>query len=85
MPSTSSVGVNLSSCTSGPHSSTTTTAEDASRMRTDRLASVSQQGTDNFTDRLYGTATTSDHQASLEMTVAALTATINSSTTTNGS
>ncbi|KAI1459746.1 hypothetical protein F4805DRAFT_420100 [Annulohypoxylon moriforme] len=86
MPSTSSVGVNFSSCQSNPHTSTTTSAEDAMRMQTQRLAAVSQQrGTDNVTDRLFnGTGTASDHRVSLEATVAALTATINNSPAPNG-
>ncbi|KAI1210189.1 uncharacterized protein F4807DRAFT_424175 [Annulohypoxylon truncatum] len=81
---TSSVGLNFSSCQSNPHQSTTSTVEDAD-MRAQRLAPVSQPGTDNVTDRLVnGTGTASDHRASLEARIAALTATINNPTTTNG-
>ncbi|KAI2603491.1 uncharacterized protein GGS25DRAFT_526529 [Hypoxylon fragiforme] len=65
---TSSTGVFLGSCPSNPHmsSTATTTAHDESRLRDQRLSTVTQQsGTDHFTDRLVSLPATYDHEATM--------------------
>ncbi|KAI1642297.1 uncharacterized protein F4817DRAFT_320948 [Daldinia loculata] len=81
----SSVGVNLDSCSSGPHGPITGSPEERDSMRDQRLAMTQQPGTDSFTDRhLSGRASSHDHEATMREKLADLTTRL-PSTTTNGS
>ncbi|KAI1137714.1 hypothetical protein F5Y05DRAFT_58836 [Hypoxylon sp. FL0543] len=80
---TSSVGNNLGSCQSNPHSSTASASEDAT-MLTQRLSSATQQTRANFTDRLVSGASY-DHTAAIRASIATFTTQMGGSNTTNGS
>ncbi|KAI1483601.1 hypothetical protein K445DRAFT_27156 [Daldinia sp. EC12] len=87
----SSVQVNLDSCSSGPHQSATGSPEEAGQMRDQRLAMSQQPNTENFTDRyLSGSISSHDHTETMRRRLADLTPrlpsnTTNGSSTSNGS
>ncbi|KAI8962119.1 hypothetical protein F5Y11DRAFT_202036 [Daldinia sp. FL1419] len=87
MSSTTSMGNNVESCSPCLHGSVTA-AEEKNTMRNDRLAMTQKPGTDSFTDRYIGGASSYDHTATMREKLADLTPHLPSSTTsgsTNGS
>ncbi|KAI0844055.1 hypothetical protein F5Y00DRAFT_212071 [Daldinia vernicosa] len=84
---TSSIGINLDGCSSGPHGPITGSPQERDSMRDQRLAMAQQPGTDSFTERhLSGRAGSHDHKATMKEKLADLTTRLPStSTTTKGS
>ncbi|KAI1100545.1 hypothetical protein F4804DRAFT_336128 [Jackrogersella minutella] len=80
----SSVGTNLSKCSSNPHRPATT-VEDDRRMQMERLAGVTRHsGNEHFAERLVsGAKIPSDHVKTLTATIASLTAQLNVPSTTD--
>ncbi|KAI1411973.1 hypothetical protein F5Y13DRAFT_49697 [Hypoxylon sp. FL1857] len=80
----SSDGINLGSCLSNPHLSTSSASEDAT-MLSQRLSSATQLNPANFTDRIVsGASATYSHTAAAEASIASFTTQMNSSSTSNG-
>ncbi|KAI1385552.1 uncharacterized protein F4822DRAFT_432405 [Hypoxylon trugodes] len=82
---TSSVGMNLDSCSSNPHTSTPATSpEDDAKMLSHRLSSATQTAQSNVTDRLL-CGGSYDHEGNMKARIDVLTSQIGTTaTTTNG-
>lgn len=81
---TSSVGQNIGSCQSNPHSSTTSVSEDG-KMQNYRLSLGTQQDEADLNDRLLrGVSTSYNHEAVMAGKIATIMTQFGTSGTTNG-
>ncbi|KAI0107377.1 hypothetical protein F4776DRAFT_668181 [Hypoxylon sp. NC0597] len=81
---TSSVGQNIGSCQSNPHSSTTSVSEDE-KMQNYRLSLGTQQDEAGLNDRLLrGVSTSYDHETVMAAKITTIMTQFQTSGTTNG-